>query len=103
MGSLIDVTQKQILRGYALKISDMAEPLGASIEVIRGTLKKEGFGEYSKNDILEAGEYLQKKGLIEIKRIKNEVLKIERYIFKVTAKGTDLLEGTIIEDGIELV
>lgn len=103
MDRLLSVTQKQVLRGYVLKIADQAEPLGAGIEVIHGALKKEGFTEYSRADIAEAGNYLKKKDLVTLNNVKNDVLHIQRCVVKITAKGTDLLEGTITEEGIELV
>lgn len=103
MDRLLDVTQKQVLRGYVLRIADQAEPLGAGIEVIHGALKKEGFAEYSKDNIKDASIYLEKKGLVSLTNIKNEVLHIERCVVKITAKGIDIMEGTITEDGIELV
>lgn len=101
MSKLLDVTEKQVLRGYCLKICEQAEPLGAGTEVIQAALKKNGFKEYSREDIEEACDYLEKKNLVKLEHIKNDVLKIQRCIARITAKGTDLLEGTVAEEGIE--
>ena len=60
MSKVLDVTEKQILRGFCLKICEQAEPLGAGTEVIYAVLKKSGYGAYEKADIAEACEYLQK-------------------------------------------
>ena len=102
MSKVLDVTEKQILRGYCLKVCEQAEPLGAGTEVIYAVLRKLGYGSYEKSDITEACEYLQKKGLVRLELVKNDVLNIRRCIAHITAKGTDLIEGTATEDGIEL-
>lgn len=103
MSKLLDVSEKHVLRGYCLKICEQAEPLGAGTEVIYSALKKSGYSDYEKADIEEACSYLEKKGFVQLEHVKNDVLKIKRCIAHITAKGTDLLEGTITEEGVELV
>lgn len=103
MSKLLDVTEKQILRGCCLNICEQAEPLGAGTEVIYSALKRMGYADYTKDDIEEACIYLEKKGLVKLEYVKSEVLNIKRCIAHITPKGTDLLEGTITEEGIELV
>ena len=102
MSKLLDVTEKQILRGCCLKICEQAEPLGAGTEVIYAAFKKSGYSGYGKEDITEACEYLERKGLVKLEHIKNDILGIYRCIAHITAKGTDLLEGTIAEEGVEI-
>ena len=102
MSNMLSITEKQILRGYCLKICDQAEPLGAGIEVIHSALKKSGVI-YEKADVLEACRYLEKKNLIVLQHIENKILGIERFIAHITAKGTDVLEGTLSAEGIELI
>lgn len=101
MSNLLDAIGKQVLRGYILNICEKAEPLGAGAEVIAAAMKKEGLV-YAREDITAACQYLQSKDFIKIDEVKNDVLGISRSISKITAKGIDLLEGTITESGIEL-
>lgn len=54
MSRILDVTEKQILRGCCLKICEQAEPLGAGTEVIYAVLKKSGYGAYEKSDIIRS-------------------------------------------------
>ena len=54
MSKLLDVTEKQILRGCCLNICEQAEPLGAGTEVIYSALKRMGYTDYAKSDIEEA-------------------------------------------------
>ena len=98
MSELLDVTEKQILRGCCLNIGEQGGPL-----VIFSALKRMGYTDYAKSDIEEACVYLEKKGLVKLEYVKSEVLNIKRCIAHITSKGTDLLEGTITEEGIELV
>ncbi|MGL4790983.1 MAG: hypothetical protein ACRCW1_06180 [Anaerotignaceae bacterium] len=101
MSNILEITEKQLLRGYVLKIAEQAQPFGAGVEIIHSTLTKKGF-QYSKKNIVEACNYLQQKGLVDFKEVKNDVLGIQRSIAKINAKGIDLLEGTIVEEGIEI-
>ena len=103
MSKLLDVTEKQILRGCCLNICEQAEPLGAGTEVIYSALKKSGYTDYAKSDIEEACVYLEKKGLVRLEYVKNDILNIKRCIAHITAKGTDFLEGAVQEEGLELV
>lgn len=101
MDKLLDTTEKMVLRGNILRICEAAEPLGAGLEVILGALKREGFLA-SAADIRRACEYMQGKGLLELKEIQNEVLKIRRTLAKVTPLGIDVLEGNAAADGVQL-
>ena len=96
MSKLLDVTEKQILRGCCLNICEQTE-------VIYSALKRMGYTDYAKSDIEEACVYLEKKGLVRLEYVKNDILNIRRCIAHITAKGTDFLEGAVQEEGIELV
>lgn len=102
MSKLTEAMGRQVLRGYILYICEKAEPSGAGLEVISGAIKKEGL-HYSREDIQEACAYLESKGLIQVTEVSSQVLGISRHIAKITARGIDLLEGTIEEQGIELI
>lgn len=98
---LFETTEKMVLRGNILRICEAAEPLGAGQEIILGALKREGFA-VSAADIRNACEYMQGKGLLELKEIRNDVLDIRRTLAKITPLGTDVLEGNAAADGIQL-
>jgi len=58
---------------------------------------------YKDKDIRQALAYLTDKGYIERKERKHPVYRRKKLVFyKATAKGIDLLEGTISDDGIIL-
>lgn len=96
------IMEKQVLRGMILKISNAAEPLGAGTDIIQSAIKQYGYS-VSKEDILIGCKYLQGKGLVIVKNVSNEVLGISRDIVHITSKGIDVLEGTVITEGIELI
>lgn len=98
---ILEVTGKMILRGNILKICEIAQPLGAAQEVIIGAMRKEGYS-CSEEDVRNACEYLQGKGLILLEDIHNDVLQIHRTLAKITPKGIDVLDGLVPEDGIQL-
>lgn len=98
---LVDTTEKMILRGNILRICEAAEPLGAGQEIILGALKREGFPA-SAADVRKACEYMQGKGLLELKEIRNDVLNIHRTLAKITPLGIDVLEGNAAADGVQL-
>lgn len=98
---LVDTTEKMILRGNILRICEAAEPLGAGQEIILGALKREGF-QASAANVRKACEYMQGKGLLELKEIRNDVLNIHRTLAKITPLGIDVLEGNAAADGVQL-
>lgn len=89
-------------RGRILKILDRAYPDELGDELISLTL----------NDInmctgpaLLRGhiDYLEEKGYVESRTLESEDLDITRHMVRLTAKGKDLLEGSIPHDpGVNL-
>ena len=58
---------------------------------------------YKDKEIRQALAYLVDKGYVERKEKRHPVYKRKRLIFyKATAKGIDLMEGTVSDDGIIL-
>ncbi|GHU54798.1 hypothetical protein AGMMS49975_15700 [Clostridia bacterium] len=96
---LIDVTTRQILRGYCLQIIQVSEPYGLGADVIKSASDKTNLAT-SKDEIISACNYLKDKGLVQTKNISNKQLGIECDILHLTPHGTDVLEGTAVVDGI---
>lgn len=98
---LPEVMERMILRGDILKICEIAQPLGATEEVLHGALRREGYA-CAITDVRDACSYLQGKGLVMVEQLQNDVLQISRAVVKITPQGIDLLEGTAAVEGIRL-
>lgn len=98
---LLEVTEKMVLRGNLLKICEIAQPLGATEEVLLGALRREGYA-CDAAEIRKACDYLAGKGLLKIERLQNDILQISRSVAKITPMGMDVLEGTLAAEGILL-
>jgi len=82
--------QKQ--RGWVMRILDRAYPDGIDRDIVKKQLIDLRFTT-SEVDMKAISAYLEEKGLIEIDII--GVAGLERTILKLTAKGKDLIDGTI--------
>lgn len=101
MSNAMQIINKQLLRGLALRIAEAAEPIGAGMDVIESTLNRYGYT-FTKNEILTACLYLEGKGLVRMEHAGNEALNISRDIAHIKPDGIDVLEGTKKVDGITL-
>lgn len=101
MGDLIGIVEKQLIRKAVLEICDQAGDNGASMQLIQSAVRKTGM-EISEKDAEQATYYLEDKQLLKVKNVDNKVLGIHRTIAFITAKGMDLLEGTITVEGMEV-
>ena len=99
--TLISSTKEQIVRGLIIKLLEQTGSEGGSLELLQIALKQTGH-ELTTDKLLKTLTYLADKGLVRTETVENKVLGIKRHITKLTAKATDLLEGTIIIDGIIL-
>lgn len=99
MDKLIDVTQKQLLRGKILKLCDELQSTGAGVTLMLSIFRQQG-ERCSENDITDACRYLHDKGLINFKNYKSDSLNIKRDIAYITSDGVDVLEGTISASGV---
>ena len=97
----VKIAANQLHRGLALRTVSEAEPVGASVELIRTVFKQHGY-DFEKNEVMAICRYLEGKGLINISNSNNSVLGISRFISTITPKGIDVLEGTVQVEGIEL-
>ena len=102
MDKTLKISDKQLLRGLVLNICQVTGSMGAGLDLIYTALKKEGYV-YTKEAIEAACSYLQGRNFITVSEVKNEVLGIHKIIAKITPDGTDLLEGTITAEGIQLM
>ena len=100
MGNL-QIAANHIHRGMILKMAREADPLGASVELLRAVIKQHGYN-LEKSEIMGMCKYLEGKGLVNISGAKNDALQVSRFIASITPKGIDVLEGTVQIEGIEL-
>ncbi len=101
MNKQIEVSEKELTRQSILCILEEIGPNGASTKILKSVLSKNGV-EVSTEQLQKEIKYLENKGLINVKRIENKVLNIDRTVAFLSAKGQDLLDGFIKEDGIEV-
>ncbi|MGN1146327.1 MAG: hypothetical protein ACI4R5_07745 [Acetatifactor sp.] len=92
MSSMIETAEKEVMRNEILKMCQEAAPQGASVQVVRAGLKKLGIMA-TDSEVEKQFNYLYGKGLLNIQRIDNERLGINRLIAAITASGIDCLEG----------
>lgn len=99
MSNMVDIAKKQILRDEILEILKVAGSDGASIKVISLALKKAGL-DISKRELDNEIFYLADKRLITKRDISNRRLGIDMFIYFISAKGVDVLEGSEGSAGI---
>lgn len=92
MSKLVELAEKEVIRGEILEMVGQAEPVGASLQVLRAGLKKMGM-DVSEADLEKQVCYLEGKGLLYVERIKNTRLGLNRMVAHITPAGTDVLEG----------
>ena len=87
------------LRGFILDFLRKVYPQEVEELNVVGTF----YQYYRDRDIRQALAYLVDKGYIERREKRHPVYRRKKLVFyKATAKGIDLLEGTISDDGIIL-
>ena len=101
MNKEIDATRKQMLRGHGLTVCAELNDTGANVKFMHKLFHKHDIP-CTQEDVSEACQYLHDKKLIDLKRVRSDVLNLERDIGYITANGIDVLEGTTPIDGIIL-
>lgn len=101
MSNLTDIVRKQILRGDILQICNATGNEGAGVKLIRSALKSEGVT-VTEDDVTDACDYLEGKGLIKTKSFDNRIQGIKGTISYITPNGIDVLEGTKAVEGVEI-
>lgn len=92
MSNIIETAEKETIRAEILSLCSMAAPDGASTKVVVAALKKSG-RRITEEELDRQAGYLAQKGLIMEERIDNNRLGIHRKVLRITAAGTDYLEG----------
>ena len=92
MSRLMNTAEHEELRLEILELCREAQPYGTNPNVLRAALRKSGH-EISERELLTQVDYLKGKGLVETQEVVNRRLAINRLIVRLTAAGTDYLEG----------
>lgn len=98
---VVDVAERQILRKDILSILAETDEQGATTKVLKAVLLKFGYSVSDLSVNLEL-KYLAGKDLVRMEIVANQALGIKREVAHITSKGIDLLEGTIMVEGIEV-
>lgn len=87
----------RVIRGRILKILDLDYPNEIGDEVIVEALRE---GEITVSKAVVAGylDYLDEKGYVEMREVSDRDLGLSMKMAKLTARGKDLLEGSIDPD-----
>lgn len=91
MSDLIRTAEKEILRKEILGLCYKAAPTGCSMDVLAAAFAHSGTGD--KEEIVRQVDYLEAKHLVMVHTVGNKRLGISRKIVKLTAEGTDYMEG----------
>jgi len=87
----------RVLRGRILKVLEIDYPRELSVDFVALTLSENGFP--ITPSLLEGHvAYLEEKGYLESRRVGVDEAGIERRVIRLTARGKDLLEGSIEPD-----
>ncbi len=91
MSNLLDLAAKEIFRREILQLCYQGAPVGCSMDVLRAALSHgtdPGEGELDRQV-----DYLEAKGLVHTENIGNKRLGLNKTVVRITAEGTDFLEG----------
>lgn len=91
MSNLIQTAVKEVLRKEVLEMCYQAGTTGCSIDVLAAAFAHSG--EYGREELERQVNYLEGKGLVDVQKAENKVLDISRQVVRLTAEGTDYLEG----------
>ncbi len=91
MSDLLRTAEKEILRKEILGLCYKAAPTGCSMDVLAAAFAHSGSGD--KEEIARQVDYLEAKKLVAVQQVGNERLGISKKIVKLTAEGTDYMEG----------
>ena len=97
----VNAAIKHIQRGIALRLVAETEDTGASVQLTQTFLRQCGYA-LEKDVIMGIYRYFEDKGLIKLYGTDGNNVHISRVIAKITSKGTDVLDGTVKIDGMEL-
>lgn len=99
MSKLVELAEKEITRNGILEVLEECGSDGASVELVTKCLTKAGI-KCDTEEVRRECSYLKGKGLVEIEHVENKVLKISRDIIRITSAGMDVVDGTVILEGL---
>lgn len=99
MGDDVQVMKNKVYRGRVLRTLDNYYPKAIAVREVKATLQSSGMPIVS--EIYRIVDYLIDKGYVKAID-KNELLEDDDLI-KLTAKGVDLLENTISDEGVNVL
>lgn len=91
MSNLLRTAEKEILRKEILGLCYKAAPTGCSMDVLAAAFSHSGAGD--KEEIARQVDYLEAKKLVAVQQVGNERLGISKKVVRLTAEGTDYMEG----------
>lgn len=100
MSKLMEVAEKELIRREILEMAQMTAPEGANLRLLRAALRRVGH-DLTEDEIERQVGYLQGKGLVDRNPVENRTLGIRRVIVRITADGTDFLEGNKEVAGVD--
>lgn len=92
MSNVMDTAENEIVRREILELCRQTQPYGAGLPILKAALRKSEY-EMSDKELLTHVEYLKGKGLIQTQEVTNRRLELHRVIVRLTAEGTDYLDG----------
>ncbi len=88
------------LRREILKTLYLAKSSSFRIRILLRALRPTGFSDLSEAALVAEITYLEKKGFVEIERVKNPITEEEFDLITISPKGIDLLEGNLTDIGV---
>lgn len=101
MRNLIETVTNKQARGYILKVCKISYPQPIGSNVIDVCLVDAGMG-VSGTQLDGYLKYLHDRGYVTLKAAGLSVLGTSMTLVELTAKGIDLLEGTINDAGVDV-
>lgn len=91
MSNLLQTAEKEILRKEILNLCYQAAPAGCSMDVLAAAFAHSGTCD--RDEIARQVDYLEARKLVEVQEVGNKRLNISKKLVKLTADGTDYIEG----------
>lgn len=99
-GDELKAIEARQVRGFILKLLEITDPQPTPSSAISTALIQNGL--IVNPDISRYISYLDDRGYIEVKDIALKSLRIGGVALKLTSRGTDLLEGTFDDPGVDI-
>ena len=97
---MIPIYDRKDFRREILKTLDTLRFCEFRIQAVLKALRASGFEAVTSGDLLNEVRYLEKKGLLNIKKSINPVTEEEFMELSINEKGVDLLEGNCSDVGV---